>query len=277
MAEMKITKICFLAIMLLFLFSFSAARATLLIDPGIPSTTRLIYDIEIPQEKAMPAGGQDKFEYHNLITKIKAEQGPAYLINSFVPLSSAEAEDRGQVIYLIEPYVPLFCNYTFKNNRKKYSYHKTMVWDWDAKKCEVVEVVKHPNKEERTERTMDWRIDPYLDFALIFNGLLNGLPISEKEKQANLRLSLKWFSANIVFNLVSRETLVAAGNEWDCYKIEATPDLGILLNWVKLFWGNPKSYIWLTVNKPKIVIVAHIRAPGIERIAKLKKIEMGKE
>ncbi len=267
---MKITKTFFLVIMLLILFAFSAARATLLVDPETPSATRLIYDIEIPQEK-------EKFEYHNLINKIKAEQGAAYSINSFVPLSSAEAEDRGQVIYLIGPYVPLFCDYIFKNNRKKYSYHKTMVWDWEAKKCQIVEIVQHPKKEERTERTMGWKDDPYLDFALIFNGLLNGLPISDKDKQANLRLSLKWFSANIVFNLVSRETLVAAGNEWDCYKIEATPDLGILLNWVKLFWGNPKSYIWLTVNKPKIVVMAHIRAPGIERIAKLKMVEMGKE
>ena len=265
-----ISKTFCLAILLLMLFAFSAAKATPLVDPEIPSATRLIYDIEIPQEK-------EKFEYHNTIDKIKTEQGAAYSINSSVPLSSAEAEDRGQIIYLMGPYVPLFCDYTFKNNRKKYSYRKTMVWDWEAKKCEIVEIVHHPKKEERTERTTNWKDDPYLDFALIFNGLLNGLPINEKERQANLKLSLKWFSANIVFNLVSRETLVAADNEWDCYKIEATPDFGVLLNWVKLFWGNPKSYIWLTANKPKIVVMAHIRAPGIERIANLKKVEMGEE
>jgi hypothetical protein len=265
---MKISKTFFIAIMLLMLLAFSAARAALLVDPEIPSSTRLIYDIEVPQEN-------ETFEYHNLIDKIKAEQGAAYLINSFVP--SAEAEDRGQVIYLIDPYVPLFCNYTFKNNRKKYSYHKSMAWDWGAKKCEIVEVVRHPKKEERTERTMDWKDDPYLDFALIFNGLLNGLPISEKENEARLKLSLKWFTAKVVFKLVSREAVAAAGRNWECYKIEATPDLGALLNWVRIFWGNPKSYIWLTVNKPKIVVMAHIRAPGIERIAKLKMVEMGRE
>lgn len=274
---MKISKTFFIASMLLMLLAFSAARATLLVDPEIPSSTRLIYDIEIPQEKAVPAGRQEKFEYHNTIDKIKAEQGAAYSINSFVPLSSDEAEDRGQVIYLIDPYVPLFCNYTFKNNRKKYSYHKSMAWDWGEKKCEIVEIVQHPKKEERTERTMDWKDDPYLDFALIFNGLLNGLPISEKVNEAQLRLSLKWFTAKVAFKLVSREAVAAAGRNWECYKIEATPDLGALLNWVRIFWGDPKSYIWLTVNKPKIVVMAHIRAPGIERIAKLKMVEMGRE
>ena len=69
-------------------------------------------------------------------------------------------------------------------------------------------------------------------------------------------------------------------SEIDGFKLIKIPggfNQKILLNWVKLFWGNPKSDIWLTANKPKIVVMAHIRAPGMERIANLKKVEMGEE
>lgn len=248
----------------------ACSNATILMDPAMPSHTNLIYDIEIPQEKVT-------FEYHNMIKKIFSEQGPAYAINSFVPQSSAEVQDHGQTIYLVEPYVPLNCNYNFTNNRKKYSYQKSMAWDWKNKKCEIVEILKDVVKEQRTERTVEWDKDPYLDFALIFNGLLDGLPINEKQSEASLKLSLKWFTTKVVFKLVSREVVAAADRTWDCYKIEAAPDLGVLLNWVKLFWGNPKSYIWLTTKKPKIVVKAHIKAPGIERIANLKRIEVTTE
>ena len=70
----------------------------------------------------------------------------------------------------------------------------------------------------------------------------------------------------VTFEARGRETVRTPAGEFECYKIEVVPHLGVLSNLAKLFAA--KSYFWFTVSTPHVWVryEGYENGPGTPRI-----------
>lgn len=243
-----------------------AYAQSLLMDPDIPADTNLIYSLE---DKEHP-------EYSIFVDVIETSNGKAYLIASHSTHLSTLEEDRAQTLYQKNNFTPISYKYSYKDRAQDLHYYEEIIWNWEAKEYQYTQIFHHDKENKKDSYSSKWEQDPYLALPLIYNGLLCGLPINNANDKARLKLSTGKHGAAVNFRVVSTETIAVEDRNILCYKIEAAPDLGPFLNLLLHFWGNPKSYLWLTTSKPRLITKAHIKTPWDENLAVLKKVSLGK-
>ncbi|MFC1571308.1 hypothetical protein ACFL31_02000 [Candidatus Margulisiibacteriota bacterium] len=246
--------ICFLTL------PVTAWAETAFVDPELAPRSKLVYQVEESKQQ---------FEHHIYVDQINAKEGQAYSIISDTSLGTLETS-RTKSVYAKSPFLPLSHIESYNNTTDNFYYYKVVHWNWQTKQSDFEEIYQDGEKNERNEFSTSWQDQPAYDVSLMYTGLLNGLPISADSRQTDLKLSVGNFAVAVDFQMVTTEVVSAAGRNWECYKIEATPNLGALLNWVKFFFGNPKSYFWLTTAMPKLIIRADVKTPWYERKAELK-------
>lgn len=247
-------------LLFILIFCIKALGQEMLKDPGFADKVNLAYDINV--------NGHMPFEY---LIKVSAGKDK-YEVISLSKNGTGEAQ-KERTLYSRNPFRPLY--YTTSFDVPGFKYSKSIWWDWEKQLCTFYEVMKESDKKDQGEK-FTAKLDGdkfFFNFALINTGLLCGLPINEGQKQCSLRIYLGQNSAKVNFTLIGRDNISTAGKDWDCYKIEANPELGPILNLIKFVLGNPKSYLWISSGAPRLIIKAHIKMPWMEYKANLKSIK----
>jgi len=248
------------------LISTSVKAQIELADPQFNNQIELCYEI-FETKKDLT------FNYYVYIDEITTTYGSRYSITSLRPGTSKEAEIRAQTLYTADPFCPILFTYSSDNPEKNHHYYKEINWDWKNQITSFVEISQIRDEYKREQHETQWKKEPSFDLSLIYNGLINGLPLNDYEQTSKLRFSIKQFSADVIFKIVTEEAITAAGQDWECYKIVAYPDLGPLLNWIKLFLGDTTTYIWITKTKPRLIIKTQTKTPWLQGEIILKDIK----
>jgi hypothetical protein len=260
---MKYLKLIFFIIAAILLCQCRSSAGNIFADPKIPDRSVFIYD-----SLTSAMGRMIKYEVIIKVNDPKPEEDGTYRINVRY-LTDEAGENLTEAVYSKEPFSPL--NYVSRSITDKVSYSKEIKWDWESHECSYLEKLEEKGKKPFVKEFSKTIVgEGFFDIDLLSCGLLNSISINSgsPEGKAVLAAGSRIFDTDI--RLTGIETVEAGGRIWDCYKIEAVPDLGPILNIAKLFMGNLKSEIWITREYPKVVAKVIIRQPWMETRAELK-------
>lgn len=253
-------KLVWVLLVALWFVSAEALCQTPLADPGFKDQTKMVYAIDL----------KGKFSFDYLINVKASKQ--KYEVLSWSQTGTSEGQ-KEHTIYSRKPFRPLYYNTSVDIPEIKYS--KSIWWNWGKSICDFYEISQEPGKKDQGEKFSAKMDDEktFYNFVLINTGLLCGLPLSNEQDRCGLRIFFGQNSVKVNFKIASVENLLVGGRSYECYKVEANPEMGAFLDLLRFFLGNPKSYVWLTRDYPRLIVKAHVKMPWMEYKADLKEIE----